>query len=300
MQILKINIYIYEKQYSVIMRSIFKFIICTIIISSMMQSGHSQAIVMPAASPLQTVVQDFALSKISLEYSRPSAKDRKIFGGLVPYAKIWRTGANKSTRFTFNQDMFIAGKKVPAGTYALYSIPDANEWTLMLYSDLDLGGAVSGYNPDKELVRFNVKPTKLMDKVETFTIQFADVKPTSIDVELIWENTKVAFEIATEIDKSIMESIDKAMAVDARPYFQAATYYYENGKDLNKAYDWVKTATNQNPKAFWVWALKSKIENKMNNKVEAAKSANQVIQLAKDAKNDDYIKIGQDLLSQAK
>ena len=103
--------------------------------------------------------------------------------------------------------------------------------------------------------------------METFTIQFADVKPTSIDVELIWENTKVAFEIATEIDKSIMESIDKAMAVDARPYFQAATYYYENGKDLNKAYDWVKTATNQNPKAFWVWALKSKIENKMNNRI---------------------------------
>lgn len=282
------------------MKLLTNFLFCAFVIAATAYNSSGQNLNVPAPSPYQHIEQDFALSHITLEYSRPGVKGRKIYGGLVPYGKIWRTGANASTRFTFNHDVFISGKRLTAGTYALYTIPSAGEWTMMFYPDLNLGGSVTAYDRDKELFRFNVKPVALNDLVETFTIQFTNVKPNTIDVEMLWEKTKVVFQIMTDIDKPIMESIDKAMALDSRPYYQAASYYYDNNKDLNKAYDWVQTAINQNPKAFWMWALKTKIELKLNKTADAAKSANQVIQLATEAKNDDYVQIGRDLLSQAK
>lgn len=260
-------------------------------------SGLSaQTLKVPAPSPLQTLKQAFALSDISIEYSRPSAKGRVVFGDVVAYGKVWRTGANGATKITFGEDVKVRGVKVPAGAYALYTVPGKDSFQVMLYKDLKLGGDVANYNKANEQISFFVKTGKLTEKVETFTINVAAITASSANIELSWENTVVAFEVVADIDAAIMANIDAAINKDARPYYQAASYYYENGKDMNTALTWVTKATEQNPKAYWVMLLKAKIENKLNDTAAAIISANKVIAMATEGKNADYVKMGEDLI----
>ena len=211
-------------------------------------SVNAQQLKVPAPSPLQTVKQAFALSDITLEYSRPSAKGRVIYGDVVPFGKVWRTGANGATKITFGEDVKVEGTDVKAGTYAIYSIPNKDSWEIMLYKDLTLGGNVAEYKKENELARFVVKSTSFEGKVETFTINVADVTSNSANIELVWEKTRVAFKVTADIDSKIMKSIESTVVKDSRPYFQAASYYYENDKDLKLAGEWVDKAIASNPK----------------------------------------------------
>jgi len=258
--------------------------------------SQAQTVKVPAPSPLQTLKQNFALSEITIEYSRPSARGRAVYGDVVPFGKVWRTGANGSTKITFGEDVKVEGKAVKAGTYALYSIPGKDSFTFMLYKDLKLGGDVANYSAENELIRFAVNSSKLTEKVETFTINVADITATSSNIELTWENTRAAFNVTADIDASIMASIDKALNKDNKPYYQAASYYYDNNKDLKVALEWVNKATEQNPKAYWVMLLKAKIELKLKDKAAAKASAEKVIEMAKADKDDAYVKNGENLL----
>lgn len=251
---------------------------------------QAQGLKAPVPSTLQKVTQGFALSEIQLEYSRPSAKGRTVFGDLVPYGKLWRTGANQSTKITFGEDVKVNGKDVKAGTYAVYSVPGESEWKITLYSDLKLGGNVAGYDTKNEVLALQVPVKKLADKVETFTIQIEDVENTSANIVFSWENTEVSLNVTADIDAKVVANIEAAMK-DNRPYHQAASYYLENGKDLNQAYEWVQKAAEQNPNAFWVLLNKAKIEHAMGKHDLAIATANQVKAKAADAKNDDYIKM---------
>ncbi len=261
---------------------------------------QAQTLKTPAPSPLQTLKQAFALSDIGLEYSRPSAKGRLVFGDVVPYGKIWRTGANGSTKVTFGEDVKVEGVKIAAGTYAIYSVPNKDKWEIMLYKDLKLGGNVSEYKTENEVLRVIVKSTAITEKVETFTINIANITPTTSSLEFSWENTRVAMNLVADIDSAIMKTIDATVNTDNRPYFSAATYYYENGKDLKVALGWANKALEQNPKAYWVMALITKIDIKLNDKTNAIATAEKVIAAAKEGKNDDYVKIGEKLLAEAK
>lgn len=263
-------------------------------------AASAQTLKTPAPSPLQTLKQAFALSDVTLEYSRPSAKGRTVYGDLVPYGKIWRTGANAATKVTFGEDVKVEGTKVAAGTYALYSIPNKDKWEIMLYKDLKLGGNTSGYKTENEVLRVTVKTSALTEKVETFTMGIADITATTANIELTWEKTKVAINIVADIDSTIMKNIDATVNTDNRPYYAAASYYYENNKDLNVALGWTNKALEQNPKAYWVMALKAKIEIKLKDKAAATATAEKVIAMAKEGNNDDYVKIGEKLLADAK
>lgn len=263
-------------------------------------SAQAQGLKVPAPSPSQTIKQSFGLGDISVDYSRPAVKGRVVFGDLVPYGKVWRTGANSATKLTFSDDITFGDVPVKAGTYALYTIPGKSSWTVMLYSDLTLGGNVADYNKDKEVARIMVAPKYTEAKTESFTINIAKVKPTSATLELLWDYVKVPIKITTEIESKVMKSIDAALANDTRPYFQAASYYYDNDKDLSKAKMWIVKATEQNPKAFWVRLLKAKIELKMGDKNAAISTANEVIDLATEAKNDDYVKMAKKLIVEAR
>lgn len=254
----------------------------------------------PAPSPSSTLKQAVGLSDITVEYSRPGAKGRVIYGDVVPFGKVWRTGANSATKVTFGEDVKVEGNAVAAGTYALYTIPNKDSWEVMLYKDLTLGGNVADYKKENELVRFVVKPKALNDKVETFTIDVADVTANSANIELNWEKTRVAFNVTMDIDTKIMKSIEANVVNDNRPYFQAASYYYDNNKDLAKASEWVDKAIASNPKAFWIVLLKAKIQAKQNNKAGAVASAEQVITLATEAKNDDYVAMAKKLIAENK
>lgn len=259
----------------------------------------AQGIKMPSPSPTQTISQEFALADISVTYSRPSAKGRVIFGDLVPYDKLWRTGANSSTKIKFGDDVKINGTLVPAGQYSLFTIPGKAEWEIILSKNLESWGAM-GYKPDADQLRFKVKSASFPTPVETFTILLANQKPTSIDVQLLWEKTMVSFTVTSEIDSRVMASIDEAMNGDKKPYFQAASYYYENNKDLNKAMEWINEAVKEDEKAYWVEHLKAKIQYKMKDYKGAIASAESSKAKANTQGNPDYVALNDKLIAQAK
>jgi hypothetical protein len=262
--------------------------------------AQAQTVKTPAASPLQTIKQAFSLSDITVEYSRPSVKGRVIYGDLVPSHKIWRTGANASTKITFGEDVKVEGTRVAAGTYAVYTIPGKSNWEFMLYKDLKLGGNTDDYKKENEVLRFSVKSEAMAEKVETFTINIADMTASSTNIELSWEKTRVAFKVTADFDSTVMANIDKAMNNDNRPYYQAARYYYDNGKDLNKALEWINKAIEMNPKAFFMMNLKANIQLKMKDYKGAIATAENVIALAKPGADDEYIETAKKIISDAK
>lgn len=250
----------------------------------------------PAPSPAQTVKQSFGLGEVTIEYSRPSVKGRIIFGDVVPFGKVWRTGANASTKITFTEEVKLEGNVVKPGTYAIYSIPNKESWEIMLYKDLTLGGDVALYKMENEVLRFKVKPSTLSSKIESFTLNMADLTSTSSTLEMLWETTRVPILITTEIDAKIMKNIETSVIGDNRPYYSAASYYFDNNKDLKQAAIWMNKAVEQNPKAYWYFLLKAKIEYKLNDKAAAKASAEKTILLATEDKNDDYVAMAKKLI----
>jgi hypothetical protein len=269
-------------------------------IAVMTTTSVSAQLKTPAPSPLQTLKQAFALSDITIEYSRPSAKGRVVYGDVVPFGTVWRTGANSATKITFGEDVKVEGAELKAGTYALYSIPNKDSWDLMFYKDLTLGGDVSNYKAENEVLKIKVKPSALTEKVETFAINVADITANSASIELVWEKTRVAFKVTAEIDSKIMKTIENTIVKDNRPYFQAASYYYENDKDLKLAGEWVDKAIANNPKAYWVVLLKAKIQYKAKDLKGASATAEQAKALAAADKDDAYVKNAEKIIADCK
>ncbi|WP_026997659.1 DUF2911 domain-containing protein [Flectobacillus major] len=262
-------------------------------------TAQAQVIKTPAPSPTQTIKQDFALSSIEITYSRPNMKGRTVFGDLAPYGKLWRTGANAATRVTFGEDVTVGSVALKAGSYVLYTVPNKDEWEVIFNKGLNNWG-VDGYKASEDAAKFKVKPTNLSAPVETFSIQLANVTPATADIVVAWEKTQISIPVTAEIDSKISKAIDAAMNVDNRPYFQAASYYFETGKDLNQALAWANKAIEANPKAFWIVHLKAKIQAKLGDKAGAKATANQSIALSKEAKNDDYVALNEKLIASLK
>ncbi|MFI5133378.1 MAG: DUF2911 domain-containing protein [Chitinophagales bacterium] len=259
-------------------------------------STNAQTLKTPAPSPTQTIKQDFGLSSIELSYSRPGMKGRKIFGDLVPFAAVWRTGANSATTLTFSDDVTIGETKIAAGKYGMLTIPDKNNWTIIITKQTDVTSPAA-YKQDQDVVRVNVKPMTMKEGVETFTMQFANVKPTTCELHIMWENTAVALPISTDVETAVMKQIDQLMNKDNRPYFNAAMYYMDNGKDLNQALAWFDKAIEQND-AFFIEHQKANCLAKLGRKDEAIATAKKSMAQAKEAKNDDYVRLNEKLLAQ--
>ena len=253
----------------------------------------------PSPSSTQTIKQEFGLGSVELSYSRPNIKGRKIFGDLVPFGKVWRTGANSATTLTFSDDVTIGGTKIAAGKYGLLTIPGATSWTLIITKQLDVTNP-SAYKESEDVVRLNAKPMATAEKRETFTMQFADVTATSTNLSLIWANTKVILPISTEIDSKVMAQINSLPKDKDFPYFSAALYYMDNGKDLNQSLEWFNKAAEQDPKAYWVIHQKANCLAKLGKKAEAKEAATKSIELAKEGKNDDYVKLNEKLIASLK
>ncbi len=258
-------------------------------------TGNSQ-IRTPAPSPGQTIKQDFGLSSIEVDYSRPGVKGRKVFGDLVPYGAMWRTGANGATKITFGDDVTIGGKEVKAGSYALYTIPWQAEFEVILNKGVNNGG-LAGYSKDDDVTRFKVKSETIPNSVENFTINFQNVKANSLDVVLTWDKTRVAIPVTTDIDKKIMAQIDESINKDTKPYFQAAMYYLDNDKDPNQAVSWFDKAIAQNPNGYWIYHQKANALVKLNKNEDAKKAALKSMEIAKQEKNDDYVRLNEKLIA---
>ncbi len=273
-----------------------KLLLALVSLLSLNSVSQAQSVKMPAPSTSQTIKQEFALSSIELVYSRPNAKGRTVFGDLVPFGKMWRLGANAATKVTFGDDVKVGGMPVKAGSYVIYAIPTATEWEIVINKGLTNWG-IDGYKAEEDVARFKVKTMAMPMANETFTMQVANVMPASADIHIMWDKTAVAIPVVTEIDAKITAQIDKAMNIDSRPYFQAASYYFEAGKDIDKALAWSTKAIELNPEAFWIMHLKAKILAKKGDKVAAKDVAMKSIESAKKAKNDDYVALNEKLIA---
>ena len=258
--------------------------------------ANAQTLTTPQPSPTQTIKQNFGLGSIELNYSRPAKKGRKIMGDLVPFGKVWRTGANAATTLTFSDDVIIGGTEIKAGKYGLLTIPDAGKWIIIISKDVTINQP-SAYKPENDVVRVQADVVKTPLSVENFTINFANITGSSCNVEMMWENTYVQFAITAGTDAKVMKQIDDIMGKDNKPYFNAASYYYDNGKDLNKALGWVNKALENDKEAFWMYMLKARILNKMGDKTGAKAAATTCIEYATKAKNDDYVKMATELIA---
>ncbi|HEX2845659.1 MAG TPA: DUF2911 domain-containing protein [Chitinophagaceae bacterium] len=275
-----------------------KRLLLSAIAAFLLISGNAQ-VKTPAPSPTQTVKQDFGISAIELSYSRPGIKNRKLYTDIAPAGEVWRTGANNATTLTFGDEVIIGDTKVPAGKYGLLSIPGKKEWTLIISKQTNVTSPAA-YKQESDVVRVTAPVTKLKKAVETFTIEFANVKPNTCDLMLMWGNSVVNLPISTDIDSKIMASIDAAMKTDKPPYAQAAQYYMDNGKDLNQALAWYNKAVEQQPDAYWLQHQWANCLAKLGKKSEAAAAAERSKELAAKAKNEDYVRMNDKLLAELK
>ncbi|WP_310395160.1 DUF2911 domain-containing protein [Hymenobacter sp.] len=268
-------------------------------------AAHAQ-IATPQASPKNTVTQRVGLTDITISYYRPSAKGRAIFGTVVPFGKRWRTGANATTSIKFSDDVTIEGKKVPAGEYGIYTIPNKTEWLVVLNKGLKQGADVDGFKDDQDVARFTVKPYKLPAKLETFTIGLTDLTPATANVALEWEMTGAKFKVTADVETKVMAQIDEKITKNATPApadkASAAVYYYDSNKDLKQALAWMEKANAAEPTKFWNLNTEAKIRLKMKDYAGATKAAeaSKKAALAATPPNGDYVKMNEELMAEAK
>jgi len=275
-----------------------KIIITLIMITGLFSFATAQ-VRMPAPSSTQTIKQDFGLGSITLTYSRPNAKGRKIFGDLVPYAKIWRTGANAATRLVFTDPVEIGGKRIDTGTYVLYSMPGLDSWEFIINKGINNWGT-DGYKESEDVCRFKIEPVKMKTKLESFTMQFANVKAESCELHVMWEKTALVIPISTNIKDKVRAQLEAGMLTDNKPYWQAAQFYKEYDNNPAKALENVTKATETNEKAYWIWIYKAKLQHEMGDDAGAMISSKKSLELALEAKNDDYVKMNKELQKKLK
>lgn len=262
-------------------------------------STAADAQITPQPSSSQTVTQGFGLGTITLNYSRPNVKNRQIFGYVEPYNKVWRTGANSASVITFSDDVTLEGNKVAAGEYGLFTIPGQDQWTIILSKKAKQWGAYT-YNQADDYLRFNVKPVKLQQPVETFALQFENIYPTTGELHLLWENTSLTIHLACDIDAKVMARIDSAMKTDKKPYYAAVIYYWNNNKDMNQALEWadqLEKIPGMPPMVAKLW--KARVLLKKGDKNAAITTAKEGVKAAADAKSDEYIRLNTEVIADA-
>jgi hypothetical protein len=261
-----------------------------------------QQSIFPAPSPECTLKQRVGLTDIEIVYSRPGVKGRKIFGGLVPFGEVWRTGANNATKVTFSSDVKLNGTPIPAGTYALFSIPGENEWTIIINKGAKQWGAFQ-YDEKVDVARFKATPAKISQPIETFTIEFNGIRDDSARLDLIWENTVVPIKLESDpaSPDKLVPQIEAAVKGEnaGRYYYPAAMYYYDHGLDMKKANEWIDAALKQR-EAHYMVHLKAKILARLGDKEGAIAAAKHSTELAVKAKDNGYVKLNEDLIASLK
>lgn len=245
----------------------------------------------PAPSPTCKFSQEVGLTKIEFEYSRPSVKGRKIFGDLVPFGELWRTGANASTKVTFGDDAKVGGQDIKAGTYALYTIPGEKEWSVIFYKNTTFWGApeAKDWKEEDVAVKITAPVSMLAETVETLTIDVNNLRNNSASIDIRWENTQVSVPVSFDVDSRVMADIKTQMeGPSANTYYSAARYYFEEKKDMKQALEWVNVALEKGGEKFWILRLKANIQAELGMYKDAIATAERSTALAKAEGNADY------------
>jgi len=267
------------------MTSVLRPLVAVIAGSVLATSLFAQAaqIEFPAASPAATIKQRVGLTDIEINYSRPSMRGREIFGRLEPLGAVWRTGANNATKITFSTPVKFNGTEVPAGTYALFTIPERNEWTVILNNVPGQWGSYA-YDAKNDVARVKAIPVPLAQPVETFAITFSDLaNESAATLNLMWETVRVPVKLEVDVAGILIPKLEAVMASaePKKPYFSAAMFYYENNLDLKKAAAWMDAAIAERPNQMWMVYRKGLILAKMGDKAGAIAAAQQSLDLVK-------------------
>lgn len=253
----------------------------------------------PAPSPSAEVEQMVGLTEVSIAYSRPSMKGRTVFGNLVPYGKLWRTGANANTTVRFSDDVTVGGKTLEAGSYAVFTKPMADKWEVMFYTDTNNWGTPAKWDESKVAASVTVPAVKASPTAETFTITIDNLKNNGAELGIWWENTYVGVPFEVPTKAKAMKSIEAAMAgPSANDYYGAASYYFQEGMEIDKAKEYIDKAVAMNPDAFWMMRQQSLIYAKMGDKEGAISAAKKSLAAAEKAGNADYVKMNKDSLKE--
>ncbi|MGI8956969.1 MAG: DUF2911 domain-containing protein [Chthoniobacterales bacterium] len=252
--------------------------------------GAEKEVQFPDASQHATITQRIGLTDVSVDYSRPNVREREIFGGLVPYDTVWRTGANAATRIKFSDAVKVGGKDLAAGEYAFFTIPGKEKWTIIFSKNVKTWGAYD-YKQDTDALRVEVQPTTLANPVESFTIGFDDLKDDGATIALDWDKTRVPVELTTntveKVNAAIAAALKDSKSLDARFYYQAASFHYEHEKDLEQALKWVDQAIEKKSDFYSFYYKKAQIEAKLGHKDAAKAAAEKSIELVKAGKTPD-------------
>ena len=257
----------------------------------------------PRVSPASEVEQMVGLTEIEIEYSRPSMRGREVFGNLVPFGKVWRTGADNSTKISFDTDVIISGKTIQSGTYSIFSIPNKESWEIILYSDVELWGVPRDWSDDKIVFSsmFDVKKLKKSNTVETFTISFNDLTNNDVNMSISWENTSVDIKIEVPTRSMVESDINKVLSDNPKSsdYYAAAVFYRQENINLDKALEWMNKAIemNESPR-FWQYRQQSLIMAANDKFVDAVDAAKKSLNLAIEADNQDYIKMNRESIAE--
>ena len=252
----------------------------------------------PQPSPSSKLEQVVGLTNVTLEYSRPSMRDRAVFGDLVPYGKTWRTGANANTKITFDTNVTIDNKELPKGTYAIYTVPNKESWEVIFYADANNSGLPQKWDDNKVVLKTTVEALEMPVKIETFTMTFDDLTINSGVLGILWENIYVGVKFEVPTDAIASKNIDAVMkGPSANDYFQAATYYHTEGKDLKQALAWMQKATAGENAPFWYLRRLSLIQADLGDKKSAIATAKKSLAAAEIANNADYIKMNKESIA---
>ena len=257
----------------------------------------------PRVSPASEVEQMVGLTKIEIEYSRPSMRGREVFGNLVPFGKVWRTGADNSTKISFDTDVIISGKTIQSGTYSIFSIPNKESWEIILYSDVELWGVPRDWSENKIVFSsmFDVKKLKKSNTVETFTISFNDLTNNDVNMSISWENTSVDIKIEVPTRSMVESDINKVLSDNPKSsdYYAAAVFYRQENINLDKALEWMNKAIemNESPR-FWQYRQQSLIMAANDKFADAVDAAKKSLNLAIEADNQDYIKMNRESIAE--
>lgn len=267
-----------------------------IAIAMVLSLGTNAQVVVPQLSPKSSLSQVVGLTQVNVEYSRPSSRGRNVFGDLVPFGKVWRTGANASTLITFGDDITIDGKNLKKGKYALYTLPKADSWEVIFYTDTDNWGTPEVWNEAKVALRTIAKVNVINKNFESFTIDINNLDNNSGNLNLIWETTLITVKFEVPTQKIAMASIDKVLAgPSAGDYYSSAQYYYQSKIDYSKSLTYINKAIELNKETpYWYTRLKSLIQAKLGDKKGATDTAKLSLAAATVAKNNDYIRMNQD------
>ncbi|HWC59012.1 MAG TPA: DUF2911 domain-containing protein [Verrucomicrobiae bacterium] len=279
---------------------LFSAVIGSGLLFSNLATAQTPRLEFPSQSPTSTLKQRVGLTDIEVVYSRPSARGRTVFGGLVPFGEVWRAGANARTTISFSTAVKLNDTEIPAGKYALFTIPGEQNWTIILNKNLT--GSALAYDASNEVARITAPSVNISENIETFSIMVNAIRDDSARIDLIWEHTAVPIRLTLDLVGELQPKIEAAMAAEGgnKPYYQAAIFYYDHNLDLQKAKTWIEAATKSN-ETYYTMNLKARILAKLGDKEGAIAAANRSSELARKSEGaSGYLKLNEDLISSLK